>query len=281
MKLSIIVEMMGGLGNQMFQYARGLSIATQFEMDIKLDLTQLKARHPDSVIRVRFFRLQKFGLQDKIISTDFLKTMGMSFDSTENRRNLMMIATGECPTSHTILRGWYQGEKFFSNVQKEVRQIFSFRRLVSWPASEIERMIEGRVNTVAVHIRRGDYVNNKFHEICDRDYYLRAKFILEMITENPLFIVFSEDIQYCRQFMGEKAVYVDESISDVESMHLMSSCKHHVISNSTFSWWAAWLADSSGRQVMAPARWFNDEDMNHHYLVENKLYPADWKVIRV
>jgi len=277
----LIVQLMGGMGNQMFQFAHGLSLAWRFNLDLKLDLTLLMVRNPNSSVRNRYFQLQEFRQQKKIISSVALDKKGVEFDSDYNRKNLNLISKGVCPSGDTILRGWYQGEKYFRNVVEEVRDVFSFKPFVSSRAREIQLFIEDHPDTVAIHIRRGDYVNHGLHHVCDDNYYLRAKLYIENILDKPHFVIFSDDIGYCRKLLNVAALYVDESITDAESMHLMSLCNHHIISNSTFSWWGAWLSLTTKGKVLAPSRWFNNEQMNNHYLVENKLYPTDWQLIQV
>jgi hypothetical protein len=133
-------------------------------------------------------------------------------------------------------------------------------------------------DSVAVHVRRGDYVSLKqaahFHGLCDMDYYRAAMATLNQKYSGLKYFVFSDDITWCRsQFGNTGQISFIEDESDKRSsqdLFIMSACRHQVIANSSYSWWAAWLKDSSG-DVIAPKNWFSDPSIN-----TSDLYPGKW-----
>jgi hypothetical protein len=276
----LIMELTGGLGNQMFQYAHGLSISRELGMELWLDTSSLD-KNRESRQYSRTYRLDEFGLHGKVIRHGTLQDLSLAIENERNKRNIMWLAKGINPGDHTILRGWFQGEKYFNNVSDEIRRIFRFGEFTSEAARELASKICKSNNPVAVHVRRGDYINLWNLDVCKPSYFLRAKRYMEKFVDDPVYIVFSEDIIFCRQFMGEGCLYVDESVTDIDSLHLMQLCRHHIISNSTFSWWGAWLANANGGKVIAPSRWMNDDIRNDQYLVKNRLIPAHWDQVNV
>jgi hypothetical protein len=276
----IIVELTGGIGNQMFQFAHGLSISRELDMELRLDTSSLD-KQPGSRRYSRTYRLNEFGLDEKVIRPAILQDLGLSIDNERNNSNIIQLEKGINPGDHTILRGWFQGEKYFSNVSDEIRRMFAFGELSSETARQLAAIISKSKNPVAVHVRRGDYINLWNLAVCKPSYFLRAKRHIEKFVDAPVYIVFSEDISYCREFMGKDSIYVDESVSDIDSLHLMQLCRHHIISNSTFSWWGAWLSVSKDGIVIAPSRWVNDETRNHQKLVVDELIGESWHQVDV
>ncbi|HET6995265.1 MAG TPA: alpha-1,2-fucosyltransferase, partial [Chitinophagaceae bacterium] len=133
------------------------------------------------------------------------------------------------------------------------------------------------VNAVSIHVRRGDYVNDKetnaVHGVCSIDYYREAINRLSGEISEPRFYIFSDDMDWARANLPispHLAVYVDNNqMASHEDLRLMSSCKHHIIANSSFSWWGAWLSDYAGKKVIAPRNWFRT--------LENKdIIPNGW-----
>jgi len=138
------------------------------------------------------------------------------------------------------------------------------------------------VNAVCVHIRRGDYVSNpttnQFHGNCSLEYYRPAMGIMALKVEDPNYFIFSDDPEWASDSLkgASSMTTVDHNKADrnYEDLRLMSLCKHHIIANSTFSWWGAWLCKYTGKIVIAPRRWFRDELLN-----TSDLIPTGWKRI--
>jgi hypothetical protein len=176
------------------------------------------------------------------------------------------------------LEGYWQSERYFSDIQEVIRSEFAF---LSEPDAENERI--GKeiqdTNAVSIHVRRGDYVSNpetnRVHGVCSLDYYIQAvRQIVERVKE-PHFFVFSDDPPWVKAnlFLDHRVTYVTHNFGDksYEDLRLMSSCRHHIIANSSFSWWGAWLNPRPDKIVVAPERWFNNSNAD-----TRDLFPAGW-----
>lgn len=134
-----------------------------------------------------------------------------------------------------------------------------------------------KTNSVSLHIRRGDYITskitNKFHGTCCLGYYKKAMKLINKKVKNPKYFVFSDDIYWVKKNLEIKnAFYVDDNVGDKSyiDMQLMSMCKHNIIANSSFSWWAAWLNNNPNKIVIAPKKWFNDPGMDTTDLISEE-----------
>ena len=178
----------------------------------------------------------------------------------------------------SYLVGYWQSEKYFSDIEHIIREEFSFKDEPDDMNKKILRQIRG-ANAVSVHIRRGDYVTDpgtaKVHGTCPPDYYRQALALIERKIPAPHFFIFSDDIAWVRQNLKSRspAFFVDhnQQRQDYEDLRLMSGCRHHIIANSTFSWWGAWLAANPNKIVIAPKKWFNDPTVSTHHLI-----PPSW-----
>jgi len=146
-------------------------------------------------------------------------------------------------------------------------------------SSEVLNLIKKvrRENSVSVHVRRGDYVNSKLHSVCDKRYYLNAISTIQEQIPHPKFYFFSDDIAWCRNELGvDSAVYIDFEVEHKRAVELilMKNCRNHIISNSSFSWWAAWLNPIPEKLVVSPNRWFNQQDMSATAMCE--LVLSEW-----
>ena len=180
----------------------------------------------------------------------------------------------------TLLEGYFQSEKYFIQIKSLLLENFKWLS----PASGIKlKLIESiqAVHSVSLHIRRGDFVENKvinsFHGLCDINYYERAISEINNSMKNPTFFIFSDDINWAKKKFGwiPSVIFIDhnkgkESFWD---MRLMSYCKHNIIANSSFSWWGAWLNTNKLKIVIAPKIWFNDSIIN---LQTEDLIPSEW-----
>lgn len=165
------------------------------------------------------------------------------------------------------LDGYWQSEVFFRDFSDEIRGEFCFPIHTSRQNRAIQEMIEG-TNSVSLHVRRGDYVNNPkanaVHGTSPLNYYRGAIERFRSALSDPRFFVFSDDISWCRENLGHLLSPADQFVcnnvgnSSFRDMQLMSSCDHHILANSTFSWWGAWLNRSDKKVVVAPRIWFND-----------------------
>jgi len=191
------------------------------------------------------------------------------------------MATIKGPTD---LVGYLQSERYFAHCADEIRALFA-------PAPQLQAALGARYAEVlarqpcSLHVRRANYLKNpNFAHLCDSDYFERA---IDSFGAGTTFLVFSDDIEWCRaRFSGERFVFVQNS-RDIEDFFLMSFCSHHVISNSSFSWWAAWLGGNPRKRVIAPKAWFAGEyadpslpfsagPPHHGFLDARDLVPTGW-----
>ena len=257
----IIIKLKGGLGNQMFQYAYGR----------KLELSGKKVVFDTSFFKgnkakkdaAREFKLNKFNLQTQSSFSDKKHVFLDIFNKI--KRNLGFK-----------IKEFYQGEKYFIAVGELIRREFTLKKELSFRAQEILQKIE-KDNSISLHIRRGDYVTNlktsAYHGVYGLDYYRAAMKLIKEKISNPIFFIFSDDINWAKEnFAGEEFIFVSSpEIEDVEEMILMSKCKHNIIANSSFSWWGAWLNNNLEKVIIAPKKWFNDKKV-----AQSEIIPSIW-----
>ena len=175
-------------------------------------------------------------------------------------------------TPNVCLVGYFQSEKYFIHNEHLIRNLFSINekseKIINKKYSEILKK-----NPVGVHVRRGDYLlDSDHHPVCAQEYYEKA---FSMFSEDTIFLLFSDDIDWCRQnFIGENFNFVSEN-EDYIDLFLMSRCKHVIIANSSFSWWAAWLNSDKEKRIVAPRSWFGDQVIYD----TGDLIPQTWKRI--
>lgn len=258
----ITVKLMGGIGNQMFEYAFGRYLAQTNGSELCLDLSFLEGTQKG--VTRRKYELDAFNIKAGLVSGNskgtHIKESSVRFDP-----KLLELKGDLC------LDGYWQSEKYFMPVEKLIRQEFSFKEaLDTVPPNE----------SVGVHVRRGDYVSDKrtkeFHGCCGADYYAKASaYVLEKCPD-PVFYVFSDDIGWVSAnmtFPGKTVFVKGDSAAPAADMQMMSRCSHQIIANSSFSWWAAWLNDNPDKIVVAPKKWFVDEKQN---IFAADLIPESW-----
>ena len=174
-------------------------------------------------------------------------------------------------------KGFYQSEKYFADIKDEVRQAFTFDlKQANGQSLRMREQIDKDEHAVSLHVRRGDYLQPKHWEaigcICQLSYYRNALEEMGKRVERPRYYVFSDDLAWVKENLDlPDAVYIDwnKGEDSWQDMMLMSRCRHHIICNSTFSWWGAWLNPRNGKIVIAPERWTRDAD-------SREIVPAEW-----
>lgn len=257
----MIIKIIGGLGNQMFQYAYGRNLELSGKK-VVFD-TSFFAGNKNSKDTARDFKLDKFNITT---SAEFSPKKHLISDIwIKIKRRLGLNADV-----------YFQSEKYFINISDNIRQEFTLKKELSNKAQEVLGNIEN-TDSVSLHIRRGDYVVDKninaFHGICGMDYYQRAIELIKEKISHPTFFIFSDDITWAKDNLkGPEFVFVSNpEIEDVEELVLMSKCKYNIIANSSFSWWGAWLNNNLDKIVIAPQKWFNDKKAN-----KNQILPEKW-----
>jgi len=291
----IISHVIGGLGNQMFQYAIGRALSLENRQPFMLDISSFNSYRLHQGFELqRVFKgsisVAKPSDVQHILrwqSPQFIKRLLMRPILSGLRGKKFVLephfqywskvneVQGDC-----YFLGYWQSEKYFQKYSATIRQDFIFKQSLVGKNFELASQIS-QVNAVSLHIRRGDYVNNSktnsMHGVCSLDYYKMAiKFILNCV-ENPCFFVFSDDIAWVKQNLKLEATceYVSHNLGLAShfDMQLMSLCKHHIIANSSFSWWGAWLNVNPDKVVIAPKRWFL-ADLN-----TKDLLPTEWIIL--
>jgi hypothetical protein len=286
----IISRISGGLGNQMFQYAFGRELALRHNTEFKLDLgvyTDPKLREePPRTFDLDIFNISASVASDEEIFRLAKRVRNRLADRVLNR--LLGVKNGHIRESHfhfsdgaynssdgVYLSGYWQSPKYFREAEHLLRDEFTFRDPMSENARPIFDEI-ARANSVCVHVRRGDFLVNPLNGLYGVDYYQKAEDLLSERIPDPHYFVFSDDIEWCRSnlsFAGPTR-FVDDDFGRRkfrDDLRLMSACKHFVIANSSFSWWAAWLNPASDKTVIAPTDWFRDPSLN-----TKDLMPKEW-----
>ncbi len=280
----IIIQLKGGLGNQMFQYALYRALKKKGKT-VKIDdvtgFVNDKLREPvlqgygidyeratkDEVIALTDSKMDIFSrIRRKLTGR---KTFRIDEESGRFDPKILEL-------ENAYLVGYWQSEKYFADesVQNEIKEAFEKRPqelmndTVSWTLLQQIECCE----SVSLHVRRTDYVDAEhihIHNICSEKYYKNAIDKIRKEYPNAMFFIFTDDKEWCKKhFKGRcfSVVELEEGPkTDIAEMMLMSRCKHHIIANSSFSWWAAWLNDAPEKLVIAPSKWINHKDMDDIY----------------
>lgn len=267
----IRVVIKGGLGNQMFQYAYGKVLSERYQQPLLLDLSFY-----DKESVYRSYALDKLGIHETLVN-EKPKKIKISLWKKLLPLNLLLLRSGLPPLGTLYLDGYWQSESYFGNQPGLVRSLFTFPE----PPADLKKQVLS-TDSVAVHVRRGDYVNIPRRHICHLDYFARGMNEVRRQLPSAKFFIFSDDLPWCKETLLKEfpdAVLVSGCQSDLEEMHLMACCKHIIISNSSFSWWGAWLQEKPGKLVISPDRWIDDEKMNRQFMMEDKIIPARWQLL--
>ena len=291
----ICIQLCGGLGNQMFQYACGRSLAYRHQTELVFDMSRLNKKQGG--ITIRQYGLDIFNIQGKEISeagvgknkpliyrilstlSIKLRDKGIQMPAYFIENKYAYNAGIEKTSGNCFLSGYWQSPYYFQSIEYLIRQEFTFPNKLNKENSDWLNEIKN-ANSVSLHIRRTDFVNNISHDIhgiCSMEYYKSAiEFISDKIKD-PFFFIFSDDIEWAQENL--KLPYPSSFISGNKGnksyidMQLMGACKHNIIANSSFSWWGAWLNNYQDKIIIAPKQWFADESMNAETM---DLIPKEW-----
>jgi hypothetical protein len=291
----IIVQLAGGLGNQMFQYAAGRSLSIKHKTDLMLDLSFLLDRRPRKDFVFRDYNIGIFKIDPKIASKNEelnfgfkarkIKRMFYCLKQRMNRSLPMYVSESHylfdskffSIPSHAYLEGYWQSEDYFKEIEVTIRKDFTFSDPLDEKGLELAKNISSS-NSICLFVRRGDYASIKstiIHlELCGIEYYSKAfKYISEK-TDNLEVYVFSDDLEWCKANIkfDRPTIYVDNSFAGNkygQHLHLMKLCRHFIISNSSFGWWGAWLNPDPNKIVIAPKQWYKNPQMDTSHLIPN------------
>lgn len=290
---TILVKLTGGLGNQMFQYAAARHLALLNEAELLLDVSEF------NTYKLRTYALGHLAILARTATpleiaqmtgrgSFFSKLLAKNafWQSRRYSRLERVLQQGLRYDPSVLARrgslfldGYWQSPRYFQDIGQQIKAEFQ----TATPPSPANQAMGARIsgcNSVSLHVRRTDYVNNLntqgVHGSCAPQYYDQAAATLSARETGLTYFVFSDDIPWAREnltFPGEK-VFIDFNDADhhYEDLRLMSLCRHHITANSTFSWWGAWLGAEAGVTI-TPARWFNDESKGPPV---DDLIPEGW-----
>lgn len=275
----IVVTLKGGLGNQMFQYAAARALALKHGSALLIDQSFLKA-DPAGQWTARAYQLNVFPALSALKEYTMLDRMAnkISPAAVFEESSLAYDAAFEKLGKHVRLEGYFQTEKYFLNYADQIRADFSFPSPANEKNAQMMHEIAEAVCPVSIHIRRGDMVTLKsaseHHGTMSTAYYAGAMDWVNERTSGATYFIFSDDIAWARENVRPNGIarYIDWNADNaLEDMRLMSLCHHHIVANSSFSWWAAWLNRRIDKLVVAPRRWFNDSSLD-----TSDLIPTNW-----
>ena len=293
-KKMIVVKLGGGLGNQMFQYAAAKALSLRNNTVLKLDISHFEKIISNETLRN--YRLDVFpNIKETIAEKQEINKLVPRFDfdflnkiykninikifnfnkayKAERNFSYSEITLGKNKTAY--LEGYWQSEKYFDTACNLIKECFSLDYLNDHaPLQEFIKMIQSGTS-VSIHVRRGDYVTNPstnhYHGVLEMNYYERA--IAKMVASSYpdiVFYIFSDDIEWCKKNLkiSCKHVYISTG-KDYHDLYLMSNCRHNIIANSSFSWWAAWLNKNIDKIIIAPKKWFSNQP-------SKDIVPVNW-----
>lgn len=280
---------MGGLGNQMFQYALYRTLLAKGEyayMDIS-DYKQepihngyelprvfnVKERIASSVDIKRLRKhIKNMRIYERVVRKVKLLLSIMPTHVTEKEFFRFNPRILNLKRSH-YLDGYWQTEKYFKEIEQIIRQEFHFKQT---PNSKEQKLLDkiAAEKSISIHVRRGDYVNHPLHgNVCTLDYYRQAIEIIRSKVHGPVFYIFSDDIEWCKKhFDFIDAIFIDSNTKKdgYKDLQLIASCKHNIIANSSFSWWGGWLNENPNKIVIAPNKWLNRGDLDYSGAVPDR-----------
>jgi hypothetical protein len=300
----LILNCSGGLGNQMFEYAAGLYFAAK--LNRQLEVVQPLLEHSQWNGFARPFHLSQFAIQSKIRGTTFLDRVFFSTNSQLRPlqlllRKLVQVELIEEPAiyhfhadlapktnrKNIYINGFWQSAAYVAAVEATLRKEYRFTSPAEGKNKDYLDLIRGLKCPISIHLRIGDYalINHpvdfgamRVGMVLKENYYTKAiNLVTELFPEHTL-IVFSDDQQVARDMLPKKRDYLfiegNDAMNAYNDLHLMSQCRHHIIANSSFSWWGAWLNPNPDKKVFAPQYWANT---GHSYFPD--LYPDGWTII--
>lgn len=282
----VVTKLTGGLGNQMFQYAFGVSLSAKLGVEFRYDFFS----HPSDT--PRSFELNHFAISSKMATKSQLANLGIPLSKKRFLleklglvRSSIKLETGHHfqPDAlnfpdNSYVQGYWQSEKYFNHIESTIRQEFTFKRVLEGENKRLIKKMNSQ-NAVSVHIRHGDYLTskaaNEFHGVCGLDYYQAAIQYMNKGVTKPIYYFFSDDPAWVKKnlLISSESYYIDWNQGEASyiDMQLMSHCQHHIIANSSFSWWGAWLNPSKKKIVIAPKQWFKDPSID-----TSDLIPDSW-----
>ncbi|HXY18120.1 MAG TPA: alpha-1,2-fucosyltransferase [Candidatus Nitrosopolaris sp.] len=291
----IITKLEGGHSNQLFQYAAARRLSNHLGVELFIDKWWF-----ENVVNVdspRFYELGGYNFPQRFINRS---EFALVEDKPENlKAKLYKLTKGRAKprirhvrqrdngfnkevlalSDNVYLDGWWQSEKYFKDIRSILLKEIEPKTKPNVKNAKWLNQIQNS-NSVSLHVRRGDYVENKltnkFHGVVAPAYYQKAlAYLAKKVGQKDFkLFVFSNDIRWCKENLkfDYPTIFIDGNNPGAEDMRLMKHCKHHVLANSSFSWWGAWLNQNPDKVVIAPKVWFQDKQANR----ETDIVPSDW-----
>lgn len=288
----VVVRFKGGMGNQMFQYAFGRQLAANLGTDLVFDPTNLLYRNNPPDFVYRNYDLDVFQPETNFLATPKMLAPLYNLRVAKLGQGLSWLVTRGYPVvkeayfhfqpklltdarEGVIYDGWFQSPQYFAGVENRVREDFRFSREIIPESRELLSRIEAS-NAICLNVRRTDFLKVDTLNATNLDYFLQAADYLGQRLSEPRFFIFSDDVEWCRENL--RLDYPMEVIGHEHKgwkfgnyLQLMTRCRHFIIPNSSFAWWAAWLNTGSEKTVVAPENWFTDPGIDTADLV-----PGEW-----
>ncbi len=294
----VVLKLMGGLGNQLFQYASAKALSKRLKCELQFDLTFL-LNFDDVNFTKRKFELGVYKLDEKCISVFELKKIKIKLYFTKcinffSRHiyplniNCFNVYSNYSSiyddnfmklSKNIYLEGYFQSFKYFEHIRTDLISSLNLFQFIKDNKSYLNLYYElNSYNSVSIHVRRGDYASNShinsIHGLCSLSYFHDAIDFIKSKIDNPVFFIFSDDIDWCiANFSEPNMNFLSSNEAPAVDLFLMSSCKHNIISNSSFSWWGAWLNSNTHKLVVAPKIWYLNKELN---LGTRDLCPSEW-----
>lgn len=283
----IIVKITGGLGNQMFQYALGRKLSIANEVEFKLDINEYQSD------KIRSYTLNKFNISENIATSEEIESIKNPHGilSEVFRRVRFKITKNVYPDwepwvfkkkDKYYFDGFWQTERYFLDIRSTLLHEFTLKTPLEKSHPDLTKEVEAN-NSLSIHIRRGDYLTNaddyNFKLMRSTGYYQKSLEYLVSRTPNAKLYVFSDDPEWVQEHLDLPAdthFATEYNLTDYQELILMSKCKHNIISNSTFSWWGAWLNNFTNKVVIAPSPWTSAPDNEKRH---GNIIPDTWKTL--
>ncbi len=255
----VIVRIVGGLGNQMFQYAYAKALQKK-GYNVKIDISKFKKYKLHGGYQLDKFKID---LETSNTLSNILTRIG--FRRSIKEKSLLFNEDFLNIPEKAYVKGYFQTEKYFYSIRDILLKQFVLKKEIASTTNKYKKSIEAEKNSCSIHVRRGDFITNekasKVHGICDLDYYEKSIKFLESQYNNIYFFVFSDDIAWVKNNLKLKnAIYINHKTIPHEDMYLMSLCRFNITANSSFSWWGAWLNDHKNKVVISPKQWLIEKE---------------------
>lgn len=287
-----IVNTIGGLGNQMFCYAFAFSLKLKHKEDVYVDISHFNHYNLHDGFQINeIFNVKEINVATKkeikklaryvphyALSRVFRKFLPSKSKEYIEKQDYVYDKEALYLEEDSYYEGYWQSPLYFDDIEQEIKKMFTFPESKG-ENKKIEEIMK-TVNSVSIHVRRGDYLNAKsFMGICELDYYEKAIEYINSEIKDPYFFIFSNDIKWCEENLRHllktnNVMFVSNNVGKESywDMYLMSCCKNMILANSSFSWWAAYLNKNKDAKVLAPKKWVNRD-------YETQIHLDSWKKI--